>query len=209
MSVVQRSGGAAGGAGGRAPPGEAGLQGVGEGGVGRVPTSSRRPGHRLETAIMGVASSARSRSRRPRSTSFAMISSCTSGGSPASSSSSCVVDISWASSSSTAATCACSSGGSTVLASASAVNVNAERREHDRAGERQAERQPERAGRGVDPGRLADALVGDRRQRVVVELRDEQAEPAAGDDERDRQPPSRVGARARAERSCRARRRAG
>ena len=51
-------------------------------------------------------------------------------------------------------------------------------REHDGAGERQPERQPERAGRGVDPGGLADALLGDRRQRVVVELGDQQTQPA-------------------------------
>ena len=70
-----------------------------------------------------------------------------------------------------------------------------QRGEHDRAGEGQAEGQPERARRGVDAGRLADPLVGDRRERVVVELRDEQPEPAAGDDQRDRQPPARRRAR--------------
>ena len=45
-----------------------------------------------------------------------------------------------------------------------------ERREHDRSGEREPERQPERPGGGVDPGGLADALVGDRGEGVVVEL---------------------------------------
>ena len=37
-----------------------------------------------------------------------------------------------------------------------------ERGEHDRAGEGEAEREPERAGRRVDAGGLADALVRDR-----------------------------------------------
>ena len=54
-----------------------------------------------------------------------------------------------------------------------------ERREHDRAGEREPEREPERPGGGVDAGGLADALVGDRRERVVVELGHQQAEPGA------------------------------
>ena len=35
-------------------------------------------------------------------------------------------------------------------------------REHDRAGEREPEREAEGAGRRVDAGRLAHALVGDR-----------------------------------------------
>src|SRR3712207_7901210 len=49
-----------------------------------------------------------------------------------------------------------------------------ERGEHDGSGEGQPEGQPERPGGGVHPGGLADALVGDRAQRVVVQLRDQQ-----------------------------------
>ena len=56
-----------------------------------------------------------------------------------------------------------------------------ERGEHDRAGEREAEREAERAAGRVDAGGLADAFLVDRRERVVVELRDEQAEARAGD----------------------------
>ena len=66
-------------------------------------------------------------------------------------------------------------------------------RQHDGTGERQSERQPERAGRRVDAGGLADPLLRDRRQRVVVELRHQQAEPRSGDDQRDDEVPARVG----------------
>src|SRR5436190_4530192 len=41
---------------------------------------------------------------------------------------------------------------------------------HDAARHRKPERQAERSSRRVDAGRLTDALLGDRRQRVVVEL---------------------------------------
>ena len=46
------------------------------------------------------------------------------------------------------------------------------------AGEGQAERQAERPAGRVDAGGLADPLLRDRRERVVVELRHEQAQPA-------------------------------
>ena len=117
-------------------------------------------------------------------------------------------DMISASSSRTVATCCCCSAVSTSLDSASEVNAIDERREHDRAGEGEAEREAERARGGVDAGGLADPLVGDRRERVVVELRDEQAEPAAGDDERDREVPARRGRGRRRRRSGRAPRRA-
>ena len=61
-----------------------------------------------------------------------------------------------------------------------------ERGEHDAAGHGEAEREPERPGRGVHARGLADPLLLDRGERVVVELGDEQAEAAAGDDQRDR-----------------------
>ena len=83
--------------------------------------------------------------------------------------------------SSASATCCCCAGVRTSLESACAVKMSDSDGEHDRAGEREAERQAERAAGRVDAGRLADALLLDRRQRVVVQLRDEQAEPGAGD----------------------------
>ena len=49
--------------------------------------------------------------------------------------------------------------------------------EHDRAGERQPEREPERAGCRVDAGGLADPVLGDRREGVVVQLGDQQPQP--------------------------------
>ena len=67
-----------------------------------------------------------------------------------------------------------------------------ERRQHDRAGEGEPERQPERAARRVHARGLARALLRDGRQRVVVELGHQQPEPAAGDQERDRQRPAGV-----------------
>jgi hypothetical protein len=70
-----------------------------------------------------------------------------------------------------------------------------ERRQHDRPGEGEAEREPERAARGVDAGRLAHALGRNRGERVVVELRDEQAEAGPGNEQRDEEPPPRIGAR--------------
>ena len=48
---------------------------------------------------------------------------------------------------------------------------------------------------GVHPGRLAHPLLGDRGERVVVELRHEQAEADAGDDQRDDEAPAGVRAR--------------
>ena len=63
------------------------------------------------------------------------------------------------------------------------------------AGEREPERQAERAARGVDAGGLADALLLDRGQRVVVELRHEQAETGARDQQRDGEGPARSRAR--------------
>ena len=59
--------------------------------------------------------------------------------------------------------------------------------------ERESERQPERARRRVHARGLADPFLGHRRQRVVVELRHEQPEPGTREDERDREPPSRLG----------------
>ena len=50
-----------------------------------------------------------------------------------------------------------------------------QRRQHDRSGKRQAERQPERATGGVDAGGFADSFLRDRSERVVVELRHQQA----------------------------------
>ena len=52
-----------------------------------------------------------------------------------------------------------------------------ERCQQDAARHRQTERQPERTRRRVHSGSLADALFVDRGERVVVELRDEEAEP--------------------------------
>ena len=69
-----------------------------------------------------------------------------------------------------------------------------ERDQHDRAGERQPERQPEGASRRVHAGGLADSLLVDRRERVVVELGDEQSEADPGDRERDREVPAGIGA---------------
>ena len=90
------------------------------------------------------------------------------------------------------ATCWASAGESTTLDSAMFVNDERERTQHQGARQGQAERQPERAARGVHARRLADALLGDRRQRVVVELRHQQAQPGAGDDQRDGQPPAGI-----------------
>src|SRR4051794_8697664 len=58
-----------------------------------------------------------------------------------------------------------------------------EHREHDAAGHGEAEGESERPGRGVHAGGLADPLLLDGGQRVVVELGDEQAEAAAGEGE--------------------------
>ena len=73
-----------------------------------------------------------------------------------------------------------------------------ERPEHDAAGHGEPERQAERAGGGVHAGGFADPFLGDRGEGEVVELGHQQAQPAAGDDERDDQVPtrSRLGARA-------------
>ena len=70
-----------------------------------------------------------------------------------------------------------------------------QRREHDRAREREPERQPERAGAEFTPAAslTRSSEIGD--ERVVVELRDEQPQAAARDDQRDRQPEPGVGAR--------------
>ena len=68
-----------------------------------------------------------------------------------------------------------------------------ERDQHDRAGERQPERQPEGASRRVHSGGLADSLLVDRRERVVVELGDEQSEADPGDRERHREVPAGIG----------------
>ena len=68
-------------------------------------------------------------------------------------------------------------GGITVLDSVMSVKPSAERREHDAAGHREAERQAERAGGGVHARRLADPFLGDRGEREVVELGHEEAEP--------------------------------
>ena len=53
-----------------------------------------------------------------------------------------------------------------------ASEAHGQRRQQDGAGERQPERQAERPSRRVHPGRLADAFLRDRGQRVVVELGD-------------------------------------
>jgi hypothetical protein len=63
------------------------------------------------------------------------------------------------------------------------VNVR-EGREHDCSRESEPEREAERACGRVHPGGLAHTLLRDRREGVVVELGDEQAEADARDDER-------------------------
>ena len=68
-----------------------------------------------------------------------------------------------------------------------------ERREQDAAGHREAERQPERPRRRVHAGRLADALVVDRGERVVVELRHQQSETRSRDHQRYEEDPAGVG----------------
>ena len=83
------------------------------------------------------------------------------------------------------------SGGRTVLSSAWSVNANARAASMIAAGERQPEREAERTRGRVHAGGLADPLLRDRRQRVVVQLRDEQAEPGAGDEQRERRGPAR------------------
>ena len=67
-----------------------------------------------------------------------------------------------------------------------------QRREQNAAGDREAEREPERPGRGVHAGRLADPVFVDRGERVVVELRDQQPEPCSRDHKRQGEPPARI-----------------
>ena len=47
---------------------------------------------------------------------------------------------------------------------------------------------------GVHAGRLTDALLGDRGERVVVDLRDQEPEPGAAQHQRDHEVEARVGA---------------
>ena len=61
-------------------------------------------------------------------------------------------------------------------------------------GEGEPEGQPEGSRGGVDSGRLAHPFLRDRRQRVVVQLRDQQPESGSRDhqrDQREHQPESR------------------
>ena len=64
--------------------------------------------------------------------------------------------------------------------------------QHDAAGHRQAERQPERPRGRVDPGGLADPLLLDGGQRVVVELGHQQAQPGSRQQQRADEPPAEV-----------------
>jgi hypothetical protein len=77
---------------------------------------------------------------------------------------------------------------STSLRSAWFVNEERERREHDRPGESEPEREPERAAAELTPAAslTRSSSIGD--ERVVVELRDEQPEAGARDQQRDDQP---------------------
>src|SRR6185312_2012705 len=73
-----------------------------------------------------------------------------------------------------------------------AGKAEGERGQHDGAGKRQPERQPERSGGRVYSRGLAYPLVRDRGECVVVELGHQQAQPAAGDHQRDHEPPAGV-----------------
>ena len=70
-----------------------------------------------------------------------------------------------------------------------------EGRQHDGSGERQTEREAERATRRVHACGFAHVLLIDRRQGVVVELGDEQTQPGTCDHQRHEEVPACVAAR--------------
>ncbi len=80
----------------------------------------------------------------------------------------------------------------TVLASVRRVKLSDSTANIDSAGDRQTKGQAERPAGRVHPRRLADTLLLDRCERVVVQLRDQQAEPGPRDDQRNRQIPAAV-----------------